>query len=136
METLFDGRAKLYVTAESLRLRQRRPELFRAGGHRPLDLEGLASRHGLAFLRTHGGEAVVVMVPRLTAQLLEAGPLCSTLTETWLVLPEELSGASLRNVFTGRTWKTGTRPNGGAGLELGPMLRDFPLLLLEKTADE
>jgi (1->4)-alpha-D-glucan 1-alpha-D-glucosylmutase len=67
-----DGRIKLYLTRETLRLRRRMPELFRCGGYRPLKTQGQRAGHICAFLRCHGSHAVLVAVPRWTWRLLGA----------------------------------------------------------------
>ena len=45
-----DGAAKLLVTAQALRLRRQRPELF--AGYRPVPADGPAAEHAVAFARS------------------------------------------------------------------------------------
>jgi (1->4)-alpha-D-glucan 1-alpha-D-glucosylmutase len=60
-----DGSLKFRVTRTALRLRRERPELF--AGYRPLH----APDHLVAFAR--GGDRLVVVVTRLTAELVHRG---------------------------------------------------------------
>ncbi|HYE40964.1 MAG TPA: malto-oligosyltrehalose synthase, partial [Ramlibacter sp.] len=66
-----DGRIKQLVTWRLLQLRRERSALFRAAGYVPLNVEGPAEEHALAFLRVHEREAVLVVVARLTWTLCE-----------------------------------------------------------------
>ena len=92
----------------------------------------------VAFARTAGeraaGEqAALTVVPRLVVGL--AGESGSTPLgpgawgDTWLVLPEELSLAGFRNIFTGEKMQTGERED-RPGLALADVCRDFPVALL------
>ena len=129
--SLSDGRAKMYLTAEGLRLRARRPELFAQGGYDALDLSGAAAGHGVAFMRRSGADVVVVMVPRLTAHFTEQSGLERAFSGTWLELPENLKNLKLRNVLTGKIPPLGETTSGRPGLDLGPLLGDFPVVLME-----
>jgi len=102
LDTLQDGRAKLWVTWRLLGLRQRLPELFRDGGYAPLAASGKHAAHVLAFARTHASGTLVVVAGRLYAKMLrDAGtlPLGEAWEDTAVALPAGLR--TLENVLTG-----------------------------------
>ena len=125
-----DGRVKLYITAETLRLRQRAPELFRRGLYQPLEARGERAEHWIALTRTLEGQVVIAAAPRLTVALLDAGGLAESMAQTVLVVPSGLEGEPLRNVFTGETVTPRRNEEGQVVLELRPLLEQFPVLLL------
>jgi (1->4)-alpha-D-glucan 1-alpha-D-glucosylmutase len=65
-----DGWLKLWLTERLLALRNRWPELFRAGSYEPLAIEGAAADHVIAFRRRSGDQAIVVIVSRQLAGLV------------------------------------------------------------------
>jgi malto-oligosyltrehalose synthase len=65
-----EGWLKLWLTERLLALRNRWPDLFRAGSYERLAVEGPAADHVLAFRRCHDETAIVVIVSRLLAQLV------------------------------------------------------------------
>jgi (1->4)-alpha-D-glucan 1-alpha-D-glucosylmutase len=128
-----DGRVKLFVLAESLRLRQRQPALFRSGGYRALDLSGPRARAAVGFAREHGDTVVVACAPRYTQSALESPEgLAGAYGSTFLDLPEAYAGMMFRSVFTGRQVRPERGP-GGVVLPLGPLLAEFPVVLLERS---
>jgi (1->4)-alpha-D-glucan 1-alpha-D-glucosylmutase len=64
-----DGRLKHMVTWRLLQLRRAWPELFRDGAYQPLPVAGSVADHAVAYARHRGGQAVLVMVARLTYTL-------------------------------------------------------------------
>ena len=102
LDTLHDGRAKLWVTSRMLALRRKLPELFRDGGYAPLAAGGRHAEHVLAFARTHANGTVVVVAGRLYAKMLrDAGklPLGDAWGDTVVALPP--GATTLENVLTG-----------------------------------
>ena len=105
LDTMADGRIKLYVTAMALRCRREHPGLFSSGSYSPVEVGGPRAEHVFSFVRRHGERAALVAVPRLVAKLLPDaagqpyGP--EVWGETMLMLPEELAGRSWRSLFTG-----------------------------------
>jgi (1->4)-alpha-D-glucan 1-alpha-D-glucosylmutase len=91
-----DPRAKLFVMVRLLRFRQAHPRLFE-GGYWPLEAEGAAAEHVLAYAREAGGERLLVAVPRFPAVLERSG--------AWerlsLPLGERLAGGGWTDVLTG-----------------------------------
>jgi (1->4)-alpha-D-glucan 1-alpha-D-glucosylmutase len=65
-----DGTIKQAVIARLLWARREHPELFARGSYRPLQIDGPAAGHVLAFLREHRGQRLVVAVTRHTAPWL------------------------------------------------------------------
>jgi (1->4)-alpha-D-glucan 1-alpha-D-glucosylmutase len=126
-----DGRIKLFVLTEGLRLRQRQAELFRKGGYRALSLTGPRADAAVALAREHGESAVIAVAPRYTLSALESGGLVAAYEETSLELPASYASMTFRDVFTGQQVRPG-RHGEGAVLPLSPLLVGFPLVLLEK----
>jgi (1->4)-alpha-D-glucan 1-alpha-D-glucosylmutase len=107
-----DGAAKMLVTSAALRLRRQRPASLLEGTYTPLEAEGEATNHVVAFMRA--GD-VAVVVPRLVMSLGgEWG-------DTTIPLPE----GKWRNVITDE------RVYGG-NPTVGMMLGSFPVALLAK----
>ena len=127
--SLDDGRAKLFLTAETLRLRRRWASLFRDGGYRPLDVQGPLSDRAVAFCRYRGRAWVVAAAPRLVHRLLARGrSLGEGYRQTTIALPEELAQGAvpLRSALTGKK----VRVRKGS-VDMGELLADFPVILLE-----
>ena len=93
-----DARAKFYFTAQLLRLRSGRPELFE-GGYRALDVEepdvhDAEASHWIAYARQAEDEALVVIVPRFPLSRSEDADAC-------IPLPESLASYAWQDVLTG-----------------------------------
>ncbi len=131
LDTLTTGRIKLYVLAQGLRLRSRRPALFRSGSYLALDVVGPGAEHAVAFARNLEKEWIVSVVPRKNVALLDAhGGLRVALEGTLVQLPAVLEGIALRDLYTGRTFRPERRGE-GVVLEAGALLAPFPVSLLE-----
>ena len=104
------GAAKLFLTSRLLRLRRSCIEL-RAGMYRPHWATGPRSDHVVAFDR---GEQVLIVVPRLTLSLEEAGG--------WAGTTLGLPPGPWRDVFTGRI-RHGSE-------EMEALLSEFPVSVL------
>jgi (1->4)-alpha-D-glucan 1-alpha-D-glucosylmutase len=133
-----DGRIKLFVTHQVLAYRRDHPQLFDAGGYRPLRAIGRRRRHVCAFVRHREEEALMVVAPRLTVRLTggaEAWPVGRPAwRDTWLVLPREPVGQMFRNLFTGAEVAV-QEGDGIAGLPVAEVCRDFPVALLERMGE-
>jgi (1->4)-alpha-D-glucan 1-alpha-D-glucosylmutase len=103
MATWGDGRIKLLVSAVLLRLRRRLESLFPGGTYEPLDVRGRHAGHVIALARRHAGGALVAVVPRLVSALTNPRQPLPVRVACWddtaIVLPTELAGAPLRDVF-------------------------------------
>lgn len=108
-----EGLPKLWVVAQTLALRRRRPDVFDAGGYNPLWATGAAASHVVAFMR--GGETLTI-VPRLL-------PESSRISDETVL---ELPAGEWRNVLTEPTPLSGR-------VSLAEVWRDFPVALLERV---
>ncbi|WP_342379597.1 malto-oligosyltrehalose synthase [Myxococcus stipitatus] len=129
-----DGRVKLFLVSQVLRLRLRLAELFRSGGYRALELSGARAQTAVAFAREREDAGVVVCAPRYVLSALESPEgLVGAYAGTFLDLPEAYAGMMFRDVFTGRQVRP-ERGVGGVVLPLAPLLAGFPVVLLERSA--
>lgn len=99
------GEVKQQLTARLLHLRQRKPALFRRGDYLALSATGERADNVIAFARTHGGDALIVIAPRLTFALLDDDlplPHTARWTLTEISLPERLANRRYRDIFSGK----------------------------------
>ena len=139
LDNLGDGRAKMYVTAVTLWLRKSRPEVFSRGDYLPLKVIGKRSRHLCAYARRLGERLVVVVAPLLYRKLGRGRRRAVLEKEVWgdtaVILPPELAGVCLENLYTGATIQVEreARPF----LKTAQLFDTWPLALLTETvADE
>ncbi len=99
-----DGRIKQLVTWRLLRLRRERHALFRNAGYLPLSIEGPAAEHAVAYARIHDGEAVLVVVARLTYSLCD-GDDAAWSPRLWA--GTQLDAGGLKRFRRWRNWVTG-----------------------------
>lgn len=98
------GKLKQQAIARLLHLRLDNPELFRKGEYLPLQASGKQAENILAFARSDGANAIIVILPRLVLGLvgesLSTGP-----KQYWnnavINLPPELAQRRYRDVLTG-----------------------------------
>ncbi|MGH8149756.1 MAG: malto-oligosyltrehalose synthase [Steroidobacteraceae bacterium] len=137
LDTLPDGRAKLYVIARTLQWRRTHERLFSDGDYIPLRTAGPYAAHLCAFARRRGSELAVTVAPRLYRKLLdspleEEWPLGRIWSDTRVELTAELSAATLTNLFDGA--RVSARPNEGRhALPVREVLESFPVALLAAT---
>jgi (1->4)-alpha-D-glucan 1-alpha-D-glucosylmutase len=91
-----DDGLKLYVTTRLLHLRQRQHQIMAHGGYQPLAAEGEKAGHLLAYQRSHQGERLVVVVPRLTCGLGAHLPIREAWGNTAIRLPADATATSWR----------------------------------------
>jgi (1->4)-alpha-D-glucan 1-alpha-D-glucosylmutase len=131
-----DGAIKLYVTMKALHFRRENRLLLQEGSYIPLVGSGDLKEHLCAFARQRGEKAVLVVVPRfLTRVIKNPGEMPfgeSVWKDSCLLLPEEISGKTFPNIFTGETLQTIER-EGQAALSLGQLFACFPVAMLEGT---
>jgi (1->4)-alpha-D-glucan 1-alpha-D-glucosylmutase len=119
------GEIKLFCTAAALNLRSRFPQLFLHGDYVPLEPAGDRNGNVVALARQSGREAVIAIVPRLTAKFstsagsFPVGEACWK--QTAVVLTQELSQRRYRNLFTGESFSADTTILVGKALELLPV---------------
>jgi (1->4)-alpha-D-glucan 1-alpha-D-glucosylmutase len=130
-----DGRLKHWLTWRLLAFRQRREELFVGAGYRPLVVSGERAENLIAFERSRGGDALLVVVPRLCARLPRHDspfPLGrGAWGDTRVLLPEAPGGGTFRDVATGGRIRAGTSAE-GRHLEVAGLFRDLPLSVLAR----
>jgi (1->4)-alpha-D-glucan 1-alpha-D-glucosylmutase len=68
-----DGRIKLFVLHQLLRLRSRLSEVFARGSYRAVEVQGEKATHVVAFTRRAGGREVLTVAPRWFTRLAPAG---------------------------------------------------------------
>lgn len=128
IDTMQDGRIKLYLAWKTLCYRNRRPDLYRQGVYRPLDVRGAHADRVCAFGRLHGDEAAVTVAPRLWAALLDGAKYTQGI-EVWKDTRIELPGPPFhpwRDVFTNQV----LRGNSLSEISLTDALKGFPIALL------
>jgi (1->4)-alpha-D-glucan 1-alpha-D-glucosylmutase len=133
METIPDGRIKMYVTAMALRCRRAHPGLFSVGSYSAIDPVGGKADHVFGFIRRHHDGTALVAAPRLIAKLM---PDSTGLPhgraiwgDTMLPLPEELGDRLWRSLFTGETL-TAVAHQGRPALPAAQLFARFPVALL------
>ncbi len=138
METIADGRIKLYLTALALRCRRAHPGLFSVGGYIPVEPVGVQAGHVFSFVRRHRDRTAVVAAPRRIATMLAnpaKDPLGSAIWgETLLPLPEELADRTWYSLFTGDTF-TAEEHLGRPALSASQIFARFPVALLLDAAE-
>jgi (1->4)-alpha-D-glucan 1-alpha-D-glucosylmutase len=123
-EALPDGRAKLLLLREGLRLRREHAALLLAGRYRPLLVDGPLARHVVAFERSHEQEHLLCIVPRLCLSLVDHAAGQPIAWRGKLLLPEDLRG-SFVDVVSGKRFAPRD-----AKLSLSELFADFPVALL------
>jgi (1->4)-alpha-D-glucan 1-alpha-D-glucosylmutase len=121
LEAWRDGRAKLALTAMLLAHRRAHPALFAEGGYEPLAATGSKADQLCAFLRSHGGDRLLVIAARFPARL-DADPGWG---DTAIPLPQS---GEWRDLLTGR------RIRAGEALPAEAVLADLPVALLVPNA--
>lgn len=129
LETINDGRAKLYLTWRVLTLRRAQAQAFREGEYVPLKVEGPLADHVFCFARRFGNWAAVIVAPRWFGRLGAERPVGPVWDGNWI----EASlgpGRTYRNILTGETLRPVQR-EGGYVLPMEKALAQFPVALLE-----
>lgn len=126
-----DGRVKLWVTSQGLRLRRAMPGLFTTGRYEALSAAGSHQDSVFGFLRAQGDQAAVVVVPRLLWRVSgDQPPLGPDVWgDTCISLPSGLEKRQWRNVFTGRPLHL-TQSSDANRCAIGEIFADFPVAIL------
>ena len=102
-----DGRLKLFVHFQALRLRREHPGLMSAGDYLPVTCSGIHQERVFAFVRHMRDISVLVAVPRLMTKLIPDAnqkPLGeATWGDTRLSLPSDVTKHRWRNIFSGES---------------------------------
>jgi (1->4)-alpha-D-glucan 1-alpha-D-glucosylmutase len=114
-------------------LRRRHPEVVLDGAYVPLQPEGPAADHLVAFARHHASGTLVAVVPRLVASLTaDARPLPigeATWTSTRILVPHMLQVKHYRHLFTGETIQPTREPDRSV-VAAADVFRTSPVALL------
>jgi (1->4)-alpha-D-glucan 1-alpha-D-glucosylmutase len=127
-----DAAIKLYTVWRSLTARRDGADLFGAGDYLPAESRGAKSDSVFAFARRLGDQAALVVVPRLPTRLARPGEApvgANVWGDTTLFLTDWTGPMTLRDRFTGAT-VTLEAVDGGAGVRVAEVLRDFPVGML------
>jgi (1->4)-alpha-D-glucan 1-alpha-D-glucosylmutase len=118
-----DGRVKQAIIHKLLDLRRQAPELFARGDYSPLPVSGTLENHIVAFTRSLGRTAMIVVVPRLAQGLLASQDRPSfdprKLDSNVISLPEQLHGVRFYSLLSG--------DRAEAELDVQAILSDFPI---------
>ncbi|AAZ97127.1 Alpha amylase, catalytic subdomain [Thiobacillus denitrificans ATCC 25259] len=130
---LQDGEIKLYLVWRLLAFRRAYEALFREGDYVPLKVHGARAEQICAFSRQAGGDALVLVVPRLIARLVwESDALLvgeAVWGDTWIELPPERVRPGWVDVLTERG--VDTRGFGDStGLSVAETLATVPFAVL------
>jgi (1->4)-alpha-D-glucan 1-alpha-D-glucosylmutase len=136
LESINDGRAKLYLTWKVLQHRRAHEALFSDGEYIPARVSGEHANHLLAFARKQGSQLILAIVPRLYARLLRERDALPLGPEVWadtvVELPRSCRVDTLRNVLDATAVQT--REDGGHRLvAASEALANFPVALLSGT---
>ena len=133
LESWEDGRIKLYLLQTGLRHRREHAALYLDGDYVPLECDGVREANICAFARLHQEQAIVTVIPRLTAEAIQsdsAGAV-DTWQDTRLTVPSWKPGSLYMNLLTGQRLETVTE-EGRQVLPINEVLRDCPVALLER----
>ncbi|WP_324028476.1 malto-oligosyltrehalose synthase [Pantoea sp. JZ2] len=102
-EGWLSGHVNQYATQALLNARQSHPALFARGAYLPLTAQGAHEDALLAFARTQGGEAIIVITPRLIFNTLQTltSPPAGRWDDTAIPLPEALAHRRYRDLLSG-----------------------------------
>ncbi len=131
-----DGAVKLALSQRLLAFRSTCPDVFASGDYVALDVTGPKAHHVLAFARTIQNSGCVVIVPRFTTELGLA-PGIDDGTDVWegtrIELPQEIADRSLIDALATKAQVTITQDGETVNLDVGPLLRHFPVAFLTAT---
>ena len=129
------GAIKLFLTLRGLNYRKENCQLFQEGAYTPLVSEGRRKEQICAFARHTDKKAGVVIIPRFLthiSQNAEEVPFGREIwKDSWVVIPDEMTGGEFFNIFTGETVREDAR-EGEKVLPLDAVLANFPVALLER----
>jgi (1->4)-alpha-D-glucan 1-alpha-D-glucosylmutase len=132
IETLDDGRAKLYLTWKVLNFRRDNQKLFQQGSYLPLVCQGTLADKLCCFARAHECGKVIVVAARWYSSLLgnnEMVPIGPVWGETQLILPLELNAHVFHDILSGKTVGV-QQVESKRVLPLSEVLHDLPVALL------
>ena len=123
-----DDELKLYVTARLLHLRRRQSAFFEHASYTPVGVEGDEREHVFVFQRARHGDALLVVVPRLTAGLPGAVPIGQVWGATSIRLPDAGADQAWRCELGGQVVHSVD-----GSLPLREVLSRLPVAVLERV---
>jgi (1->4)-alpha-D-glucan 1-alpha-D-glucosylmutase len=128
-----DPRLKLFVVARALAFRAAARALFERGAYLPLTVGGARAEHVIAFARTAGDAAAVVLAGRFFRRLgvPERPAVGAVWDDTVVVLDGEGRARRYRDVLTDAT-VTSAAGGGGEALPLRAAFAHLPVAVLER----
>jgi (1->4)-alpha-D-glucan 1-alpha-D-glucosylmutase len=96
-----DGRIKMFLTQQTLRLRTEHKDLFQRGTYLPLRAVGAFADCCIAFARDLDGKWIVAIAPRLSSRV-GFPPIGDRWKDTAIELPKNLPFEGAHEIFTGR----------------------------------
>ncbi len=137
LDTMADGRIKLFVTWRLLSYRRQHENIFRQSNYIPLMAEGPEADHVCGFARRFGKELIVSVCARYFASLSHEGcqvPCGSVWSKTFLEAPEDGSG-SWFNILTGEFFQT-KKINEKEVFAMEQLFATLPVAFLEYREEE
>ncbi|MBE0435166.1 MAG: malto-oligosyltrehalose synthase [Methylomicrobium sp.] len=137
LETIEDGRIKLFVVAQTLRFRRQYSDLFQNSDYIKLDCNGTQADHIVAYARKTQDRWALIIVPRLTTSLLDSKTQRfrpKIWQDTCLELPQD-SPSRFYDMFS-RNALTANDVNGNHLLNLDEVFECFPFALLTNLAPD
>ena len=135
VDSLGDGRCKLFLTWRVLQFRREHEELFRRGEYLPLRVSGEHASNLCAFARQHEKHLAITLAPRLYLRLLGEREIPPLGAEVWkntvIELPRgyNVGTDGLRNVLGGSEVRA-SRHGERSALLAAEALENFPVALL------
>ena len=125
-----DGRIKLFLVYRALNARKNTSLAFEKGDYIPLKIVGRFERNVIAFARKFGETWAVTIAPRFLCAVVEEGdfPLGTEVWQDTRVMLPGRAPSMFRNAVTSEM------VFGGDSLEVGEVLRTFPLGMLIGSA--
>ena len=121
-----DGRIKLFLIYQALKVRRAYPDLFQRGSYESLTVVGSLKPHVVAFTRMLGNRQAMVIVPRLLTSLMPVGelPLGAEVWHETRILQPPACSTIWKDAISGQTIQ------GEDTLWLKDILSQFPVALL------
>jgi (1->4)-alpha-D-glucan 1-alpha-D-glucosylmutase len=126
LKTPEDGKVKLFLTTQALKVRRTYQQLFERGDYLPLTVNGKFADHVIAFARRNGDMTLIAIAPRFLTRIIQPGerPLGEAVwQDTELQLPSDFP-SNWQETLTNQSFSAnGTLP-------IGKALQHFPVALL------
>ena len=133
VNSMSDGRIKLWITHQLLQLRKKASALFLQGAYIPLAVQGTQIKSVFAFARHFENQWLIVLVPRLVASLsTDHGWGNQDWGNTRLMLPPQCPAGEFTNVLSPAHSAV---PDADRMIVVGQLLKHFPGAVLLARAE-